>query len=242
MAFVFDGDEEAGLAGTRWLIKNRKDFLKDISKGVVLEPTELNIRIVQKGTTFFKVIFKGKAAHGSRPDLGDNAIMKAVRFLQEIDDLKKEVEKRGSPLLRNATINVGKISGGTKVNVVPDHCEVEIDRRIVPSEKIENAQNEIIKLSNKFGGDILKNYTNPPIEVSENLEIVKLLKDITKSKLYGGDAYTEFEIFTNEVGIECVTCGPGDMGVAHKVDEFVSVDNLKKGKKVFTELVKRWCL
>lgn len=243
LLLTFVADEEVGQNGSIYLIKYRKNLLKDINYGVVGEPREMNIGIANKGTIDFRVKFFGKSAHGSRPWLGDNAILKASKFIQKLNELSKNLKIK-DPLLGKGSINVGIIKGGTKINVVPDFCEIEIDRRIVPRETPQMALNQIKNLAKEFGDKVKIEMarSRSPLKMSKNSEIVKLLRQIAKSKLVIATGYNESELYYRNCGIECVACGPGTAECSHTTNEFIKISNLKKGTIIYENLIKKWCL
>jgi acetylornithine deacetylase/succinyl-diaminopimelate desuccinylase family protein len=104
------------------------------------EPTNLDLVIAQKGALWFRVSTFGKSAHGSRPEQGINAIEKMMNLIDRMNSIPLVKEH---PLLGKPTINIGKIQGGTKINIVPDRCEIEVDRRLLPDEKKEGVLKEI---------------------------------------------------------------------------------------------------
>ncbi|MGO8786454.1 MAG: ArgE/DapE family deacylase [Terriglobia bacterium] len=102
---------------------------------VVAEPTGLQITIAHKGCLRWRIITRGKAAHSSTVHLGINAISKMAKVIQGIESkLIPGYQEKRHPLVGRPTVNVGVIEGGTQVNTVPDKCEIEIDRRIIPGE------------------------------------------------------------------------------------------------------------
>src|SRR4030065_794777 len=107
---------------------------------LVGEPTDLHPVIAQKGALWLKISTLGKSAHSARPHLGVNAIEKMMKLIHQINLISLEKEH---PLLGKPTLNVGTIRGGTQINLVPDCCEIELDRRILPSEKKEEIVKEI---------------------------------------------------------------------------------------------------
>ncbi len=245
LVLAFVGDEEVAMKGTKYLIEKRKSFLKNVKYGVMAEPTNLDIRIAQKGITMIKLKFKGKAAHGSKPELGDNAILKASDFIQELKKLTRKLKKKKDPLLGSGTINVGKILGGTKVNIVPDYCEVEIDRRLIPGETPAIAIKQIRKILEKLNLKAKIEYLNEPrlaMKIPKNSKIVKMIQSIKKAKIKGESGYTESELYYRECGIEFVSFGPGDPKLAHVINENIKISKIKKAKKVFEKLIERWCL
>lgn len=242
LLLTFVADEEVNFEGTKLLLDERKDIFRDINCGVIAEPTSLNIQIAQKGLVGMDIFFSGKAAHGSTPWLGENAIEKASRFITKLNaiDFNKVKENK---LLGPNTLNIGKISGGIASNIVPPECKLSIDIRTT-SEEVTKEGVEIIK---KLLLDVDKNsrikikHIRNPVYVNPDLEIVEKLKKISGSKLVGSPFYTEAELYKNNAGIECVVFGPGDISVSHKPNEYVSIKNLKKSEIVFNKLIQEWC-
>jgi acetylornithine deacetylase/succinyl-diaminopimelate desuccinylase family protein len=243
LLLVFVGDEEVALRGSKFLMDKRKDLFSNIKYGVIAEPTKMTITRAQKGIVDMKIKFKGKAAHGSRPEQGDNAIYKACNVIQEIRKLIERLKKKKNPTLGSGTINVGTICGGTKVNIVPDYCEIEIDRRIIPGETPKLArkqiQNILKKLKIRAKVEIV--VSRLPLEIPEDSELITLLKKITGKGTRGESGYTESELYYRECGIECVTCGPGNMNLSHKANECIKIKELKKAVYVYENLIKKLC-
>ena len=142
-------DEEAhGWRGTGWLAKEGY-YKPDIV--IIGEQTDNTIAIAERAYTFFRVIIRGEAAHGGMPWNGNNAIVKASRFINLIDtELKPKLENRTNKYLPHSSINVAKIHGGVKENVVPEVVEITLDRRIVPGETIDGAIEEIQALLDRL--------------------------------------------------------------------------------------------
>jgi succinyl-diaminopimelate desuccinylase len=243
LLLTFVADEEANSKGSTYLIKKRGSLLKDVKYGVIGEPREMDIGIANKGIAEFKVKFFGKSAHGSKPELGDNAILKASKFVQKINKLSKNLKIKDS-LLGKGTINVGTIRGGVKVNVVPDFCEVELDRRIVPGETPQIALSQIRNLLKEFGEKAEIEIINGrlPLKISKKSLIVKLLKEMTKGKLVISTGYNESELYYRNCGIECISCGPGTPETSHTANEFIKIKYLKKGTIIYENLIRKWCL
>jgi len=245
LLLTFVADEEVALKGSEYLIKNRKGIFKDIKYGVVAECNNLNLTIAQKGIVHLKVKFKGKAAHGSRPESGDNAIYKAADFIQEIRKLIEQLKKRRNVILGSGTINIGTINGGTKINVVPDFCDVEVDRRTIPGETSDYAIKQIRKILKKLKlkADIeIEASCRLPMQFSDKLEIIKLIKSITKVKMIGSSGYDEAELYYRDAGIPSVTLGPGISNQAHVADEYIPIKNLQKATNIYEQLIRRVCL
>src|SRR5262249_43586097 len=146
---VFAGlvDEENSQTGSRTLADSIK-----ANFAIIGEPTCLRVVTAHKGSLWLRLQTRGKSAHGSRPELGDNAIhtmAKVVDFLQT--DYAARLRKRSHPLLGHATASVGTIRGGTQTNIVPDQCEISIDRRTLPGETETGVTREIKALLRQRG-------------------------------------------------------------------------------------------
>lgn len=244
LLLAFVGDEEVALRGSKYLIENRKDVFKDIKYGLIGESSGMKARFAQKGVADIIVRFKGKAAHGSKPELGDNAIYKAADFIQEIRKLIEELKKKKSPILGSGTINVGVIKGGTKVNVVPEFCELEIDRRLIPGETIKIAADQIRKILKKLRlrADVEVYNSRLPMQLNKNLELIRILKSITKIELVGEPGYTEAELFYRDARVPCVSFGPGISYLAHVTNEYIPIKNLQRATKIYEEVIRKVCL
>src|SRR5271169_4051410 len=121
--------EEAGNDGAHALAK--KGFSSDLT--LVLEPTQLRVVTAHKGALWLEIDTTGVACHGSTPDQGRNAIYAMRRVLEIIEEkIIPGLSRQSHAKLGRPTLNVGTISGGSKINIVPDRCHAEIDCRIVP--------------------------------------------------------------------------------------------------------------
>ena len=128
-------DEEFGQAGSRTLAQ--KGPRADLA--IAGEPTNLKVVSAHKGNLWIKLSTQGKAAHGSTPQHGSNAINYMSPILEALtNEYPKLLSERKHPLLGAPTISVGKIRGGSQPNVVPDSCEIDIDRRTIPGETDES--------------------------------------------------------------------------------------------------------
>ena len=244
LLLTFTGDEESGLEGAKFLVAKRPEIFNGIKYGVVGEPTQLNIRAVHKGAIFAIAKFYGKAAHGSKPWLGDNAIMKANKFLNNVQALEKILSKKKDPMLGSGTINIGVIRGGAKANIVPESCEVEIDRRITRKETIQEAVKQLKEAVKKSGpaSELVVIDSRPPLDNPLDSPIIEMIQNITKAKVLGESGYTEAGYFRQKLGIDCVVCGPGDSKLAHVANEWISVKMVQQASQVYEKLIRQWCV
>ena len=243
LLLAFVADEETGQSGSEYLLTKRRELLKGIKYGVLSDSNDLQITIAQKGLVHIKVTFKGKAAHGSTPELGDNAIYKATDFISELRKLMIKLDKVKNPVLGRGTINVGTIRGGTKINLVPDSCSLEIDRRTIPGETVSLVVGQIRKIIRKMkiDADVQIENSRMPMQISEKSELVTLLSEITGARTSASTGYMESEMYT-KAGIPCVNFGPGVDSQAHVTNEYVPVKNLKIATRAYEKLIRKVCL
>jgi|Deesub1362B_J571_1020462.scaffolds.fasta_scaffold00238_4 acetylornithine deacetylase/succinyl-diaminopimelate desuccinylase family protein len=245
--FVAD-EEEGGAKGTEFLIK------KGLVKGdyvIVCEPTSLKVGVAEKGFFRAEVTVRGKAAHSSTPSEGINAIVKMCKVIKAIDkELVKKFAGRSHPLLGSPTISIGTITGGVKVNVIPDKCTIKFDRRLIPGENPETAFNEIIEIlkslkerDHQLKYEVKLLGTAKPSELSPQAEIVKLLEKsyefvfYQKPIIYGLMGTTDARFFINHAKIPTVIFGPGGISETHKVNEFVRVRELISATKIYSLMI-----
>lgn len=243
VVLLFVGDEEVAFGGSDWILHNRRDLLDGVKYGIMGEPTYNDIAVAQKGIYPTKFKLYGKPAHGSKPWLGKNSIMMAKNLLDGLQKLGNSLEDRKDELLGHGTINVGKISGGIKVNVVPEYCEIEVDRRLIPSETFESVASQYQEIISKIDGKVeIELMYNPrmPMGIHEDSEIVKMLRDLTGAKSVGKTGYTECEMYHRELGIDFVSFGPGNSSQAHTIDEFVEIKKLEECATAYRNIIGRW--
>src|SRR5580704_8115806 len=128
---VAAADEEHSFRGVSKLCEGLQ-----ADAAIVAEPTALRAVIASKGVLRWKVRTRGKAAHSSKPELGINAIVNMTRVIEAFEQSAATLARPPHPLLGGPTLNIGVIHGGVQVNFVPDSCEIEIDRRLLPGETV----------------------------------------------------------------------------------------------------------
>jgi len=212
---------------------------------VVAEPTELEIVVAHKGVVRWRCHTRGRAAHSSRPEDGESAIYKMGHALAAMERYQRDVV--GSlgvhPLCGRPTMSVGTIRGGVGVNIVPDHCVVEIDRRLLPGEGGEVAYGHAIAyLAQQLGREIALEHdppfmTGPGLSDEENQGPARRLgaaaAAVVGRRRPVGVAYATDAAFLAAAGIPTVVFGPGSAAQAHTVDEWIAVDELEKGAEIY---------
>jgi acetylornithine deacetylase/succinyl-diaminopimelate desuccinylase-like protein len=232
---VFAGliDEENAQAGSRALAAS--GFKADLA--IVGEPTKLQVVTAHKGSLWLELETRGKAAHGATPHLGKNAIHEMAKIVDALEmDYAAQLRKRKHPLLGSATVNVGKISGGTQPNIVPDFCKISADRRTLPGETEAGVRREITALlrAKKLSAKISSAKLAPalPLETDCKLPLVqKFLRSLGQTKSLGVDFFCDAAVLSAG-GIPSVVFGPGDIAQAHTADEWISLAELERGKNL----------
>lgn len=226
---VFAGliDEENAQAGSRALAKG--GFKADLA--IVGEPTLLKIITAHKGSIWLEFETAGKAAHGSRPDLGKNAVHEMSRIVDLIETkYAAQLRQEQHSLLGPATISVGVMTGGSQPNIVPPHCLMKADRRTLPGETDASVRAEIIKLlkKNKLSARVASVKQAPcyPLETDPKLPLVRQFFRATgQSAPCGADYFCDASVLAR-AGIPSVVFGPGDIAQAHTADEWISRKSL----------------
>jgi acetylornithine deacetylase/succinyl-diaminopimelate desuccinylase-like protein len=236
--FVGLVDEENGQSGSRALA--RQKFRSDFA--IVGEPTCLKVITAHKGDLWLRAETHGRAAHSSQPELGENAIesmAKVVTLLQ--GPYARQLKKRRHPLLGAATVNVGMITGGKQPNIVPDQCEIRVDRRTLPGEKDSQIIRELGAFLKSQGCDVrLKDWKGVPsvaLETDPELPPVKRLMSLAGQTRPAGVNYFSDAGVLGQADIPSVVFGPGDIAQAHTIDEWIAIRQLEQGTDLLTKFL-----
>ncbi len=237
----FVADEEAlGNHGTKFLVAN--GYCEGVTEAIVGEPTDMHLVPAERGAVWLRVVTEGVSAHGSTPQLGINAIQHMSRVIDEFSQIRfrKLHEMLGAP-----TFNIGTITGGSKVNMVPNHCEIEIDRRTIPGESVEEAVSDFEAAVARVGGSVsdLKARIEvmdhaEPSETPDGSRVVPLLTEardafgIEGSEI-GYAGATDARFLINQGGIPSIVFGPGELLLAHTTAESVDVSQVTQVAKIY---------
>jgi len=227
--------EEAGNDGAMALAQ--KGFSSDLT--LVLEPTSLGVVTAHKGALWFEVFTTGTACHGSTPERGRSAIYAMRRVLETIEDkIIPELAKQSHPKLGPPTLNVGIISGGSKINIVPDSCRIEVDCRLVPGVDVENLRAKIESDLRAVVPDIALQVQrcSPPLYTDESLPWVSRLGKEARG-FVTAPWFSDASVLSSP---QCpaVCIGPGSIAQAHTKDEFILLSDLEDGTDFFSRWMK----
>lgn len=220
---------------------------------VVTEPTRLTIMPAHKGFAWIELTVHGRAAHGSRWDLGVDAIRNMGLFLTELERIDSEVlPRRTHQLLGRASVHASTIEGGIGLSTYPDRCVLRVERRTIPGEDAETAVREIrdacARIRDRhsdFQADVALLFMQPPSDVSPDAPIVNALSTALQQRglsaeLAGMSAWTDAALL-NEAGTPAICFGPGNMGLAHAAEEYIEIEEIERATEVLVALAREWC-
>jgi acetylornithine deacetylase len=233
-------DEEHASLGMQALVSDgvRADA------AVVCEPTELAVMPAHKGFVWLKAVFRGRAAHGSRPDVGIDAVRHAALYIAELEELTRKLAAAPShPLLGQPSFHVGTIQGGSAPSVYPESCEVVLERRMLPGEDDADVEREFRAVLTalkahvpEVDATIERTLARPGTEVGVATPLVRGLLEAASAegvapRVEGMTAWVDAALL-NEAGIPAVCFGPGSISKAHSADEWAPVDEIERCARI----------
>jgi acetylornithine deacetylase len=242
-------DEEYESVGTRALLERgvRADA------AIVGEPTCLDVMPAHRGFVWVEVVVHGRAAHGSRWDVGVDAIRHAGLLLAELDRVDAELlARRTHPLLGRASLHASTIEGGIGMSTYPDRCVLRLERRTLPGElpsdvvrEVEHACDAVRARRPEFAADVSLLVAQGPSDVATDAPIVRALeralRDCGESvRVSGMSAWTDAALL-NAAGIPAICFGPGDISLAHAAEEYIPLPEIDRATSVLTALARRFC-
>ncbi|MGH2457915.1 MAG: M20 family metallopeptidase [Chloroflexota bacterium] len=245
-----------GSVDEEYLMRGAEAFARSgvtIDGAIVGEPTRLEVVVAHKGFVRWCMRTEGRAAHSSNPGLGDNAIYQMAELLPLLRQaIEPRFAARTHPLVGSATWSVGKISGGSSVNIVPETCLVEIDRRLLPGETASAALAEVdaaveslrrdhpqlnVRRDEPFGA---VSGLDTPADAAVVRAIEAACRAIRGESRLVGVPYGTNASKLADAGISCVVFGPGDVGQAHTADEFVAIDQVIAAARIYERAVREF--
>jgi len=219
---------------------------------VVTEPTDLQIAIGHKGFAWFEVETKGKAAHGSRPRDGRDAILRMGRVLHALEALDKDLQQRPPhALMGTASLHASLIDGGRELSSYPDRCVLTYERRTIPGESDTSVEQELIRIlddlrlaDTEFEASHRRLFSRPCYEIAPEHELPRaLLRAMTEATgsaapLTGMTFWTDAAVLAAS-GTPAVLFGPGGAGL-HSVEEYVSVADVIACRDALAALARAW--
>jgi acetylornithine deacetylase len=239
-------DEEYASLGADQLVK---DWTADAA--VVTEPTDLQIGVGHKGFAWFELETRGKAAHGSRPRDGRDAILRMGRVLSHLETLDRELQARPvHPVLGTASLHASTIDGGREWSSYPDRCVLQMERRTVAGETAQAAQAEIdgilaalVREDAAFECVSKAVFSRSPYRTPADHPLPAVLHRLAaqrgiRSEQVGMSFWTDAAIL-GEAGIPSVLFGPGGAGL-HSAEEYVNVADVIMCRDILADLAIDW--
>jgi acetylornithine deacetylase len=240
-------DEEYASIGAEALVK---DWTADAA--VVTEPTDLTIAVGHKGFSWVKITAEGRAAHGSRPKDGRDAILRMGRILSRLEKLDRQLQSQPPhPILGTASLHASVIEGGREMSTYPDRCVLQMERRTISGEPLEIALSEtediiaaLKREDAEFEAAAEFLFGRTPYETPAEHEMPQMLEAAVKSAgrqtKRGGMTFWTDAAILGEAGIPSVVFGPGGAGL-HSVEEYVVADEVIICRDALYELARNFC-
>jgi acetylornithine deacetylase/succinyl-diaminopimelate desuccinylase-like protein len=206
---------------------------------IVAEPTGLQLVVAHKGFVWMEVETKGLAAHGSRPDLGEDAIVGMGEVLTGLGRLAESLLGGPShPLLGSGSVHASLIRGGAELSTYPESCVLSLERRTVPGETAELVESQVREIA--AGADVRTTFVREPFEVGRDEPLVEsVLRHAGDPEVAGVPFWADSAVFA-AAGIATVVFGPGGEG-AHAEVEWVDLAGLERCKDVYVAVAKELC-
>ncbi len=243
-------DEEFESLGTRAMLE--RGTRADVA--IVTEPTRLAICPAHRGFVWLEFVFIGRAAHGSRYEIGIDAIQHAALVLTALERFQRVVlPTRTHPLLGRASLHASTIAGGVGWSTYPEHCTLRVERRTLPGETTQSVLREVTAILDEL------RVTEPALAVSVRVDTAQGPSDVAVDAplvqrlartytavcgeapaIEGLSAWTDAALL-NDAGIPAVCFGPGDIALAHAATEYVPLSEIDRAVSVLTAFALEWC-
>ncbi len=249
-------DEEVGCLGVPVLIEAMRGMAMIPELCIVGEPTGMDVAIGHKGARAYTARFRGRASHSSLAPLNVNAVENAAELVTRLTALGRRFQLEG-PFdhdydVAHATVHTGVMHGGTQVNIVPAHCDVEFEYRPLPEQDgdlpeslIRGWLNDEIgpvmaSIDDRCGVQLERSYAYPGLATARDAAVTRLAQELAGSgdliKIAFG---TEAGCYSEALGLPSVVCGPGSIRQAHQPDEYVELSQLAACERFMDRLRER---
>jgi acetylornithine deacetylase len=229
-------DEEVASVGSARVAER---FRADAA--IVSEPTEMRLALAHKGFVGFEIEVPGRAAHGSRPDLGIDAIARTGHVLVRLEELDERL--RASPthrLLGSGSLHGSLIEGGQEFSSYPERCLLKGERRTIPGESLEKVEGELRGLLGDLDGDTRVVLAREPFETPADAPIAELVGRHAGGPEVVGVPFWADSALLSAAGIPTVVFGPTGEG-AHAVEEWVDLASVERCAEIYTEVARELC-
>lgn len=240
---VITAGEEIGCEGAKYLADH--GLLGRAGAIVVAEPTGNYPFVGHKGLAWFEVETFGVTAHGSMPEVGDNAIVKMAQVIGDLQGFRFPVESH--PVMGKPTVNVGTIRGGLNTNSVPDEARITLDTRTVPGIDHAHLCKSLQALVAPRGAKVRQIVDTPSLYTEPHDEWVQHVFEACAPYLGERPAPKTITFSTDGAdlkrgfgGVPAVVLGPGEPRLAHQTDEWCSITRIGQSTELFRGLMRDW--
>lgn len=220
-----------------------------VDYAIVAEPSSLQVSPAHKGQVCLSISTSGRSVHSSMPELGVNAIYHMNTLISALQNYAQELAKRpADPLCGSPTFSIGTIKGGLNVSSVPDHCEIEIDRRTIPGECYETVIEELTEILNSVAADTPDfNYelsepslNVPPLSTDLSSPLITSISKAVESTLGKPAELVPFPGSTDapNLGVPAVICGAGALAQCHSLNEYVPLDEMAAAVEIYIATIR----
>jgi acetylornithine deacetylase len=229
-------DEEVASVGTEAIVaRHRTDF------AIVTEPTDERLAIAHRGFVGFEIETEGFAAHGSRPDLGIDAIARMGSVLVRLEELAVRLHSgAGHPLLGTGSVHASLIEGGQEYSSYPASCLLTGERRTIPGETLEQVEGEVRELLGSVPGDARLGISRPPFELAHDAPFVDLVRRCAGEAEVVGVPFWADSGLLGAAGIPTVLYGPCGEGLHGEV-EWVDIASAERCADVYVAVAAEVC-
>lgn len=240
-------DEEHASLGADALVKN---WTADAA--VVTEPTDLNVAVGHRGFSWVEIIARGRAAHGSRPQDGRDAILSMGRILTRLEALDRELQARSPHAIQGmGSLHASLIDGGRELSTYPDECALQIERRTTSSEPknialtdVQQILAELKAYDPEFDASARLIFDRAPFETPPAHPLPQMMEDalrrVGRQPQRGGVSFWTDAAVLAAAGIPTVVCGPGGEGL-HSTCEYVRISDVLDCHNALVELARSFC-
>lgn len=245
VALLFSLDEEQRMTGIRsFLARDYPRLGRPVAGAIVGEPTLLQPVVVHSGICRFRVTTRGLAVHASNPAAGRSAISSMVRLIDAIESRYRASLSASHPLVGRAQCSVNTIRGGTAFNVIPDRCEIEVDRRMVPGERLHEVTRTFARTLEEekrshpeIDYAVQSIFEAPPLDDRRSAQLLtQVQRSLSAAGLPGearGATYATDAGDLAQAGVPAIVLGPGDIAQAHTADEWIDLGQLEQSVEVY---------
>jgi acetylornithine deacetylase len=252
LVLLFTYDEEVGTLGAKHFVETWSNTAALPRNAVIGEPTSLVVVPAHKGHLTMRVTIAGRSAHSGLPHLGVNAVERGAEVMAALADLRDRLIAESSPHrdrfpeVPHVALSVTRIAGGTAINVIPDRCVLEMSVRTLPGSTGDTLKPRIrdaiagALAEDQYEIQILAE--SPPMVCRDGADVVRALRDELGQTVGSAASYATDAGWFQQLDMDCVLYGPGDIGKAHRPNEFVPLGEFVAAESVLTRLVDTFCM